>query len=147
MKIYLSHPITGLEPHEFFPLFAEWDERLTDEGFEVVNPTTLPGHQYHDQSWASFMLVDLQALKQCDAMVYLCPEEKWSKSDGCLIEGIWSKRLGIHMFESTECPTFQKIRAIRAADDLEHKVSEGISMKREEISVKKAALMQFLAGA
>lgn len=92
MKIYLSHPISNLKPDEYLPIFAKWEEALKDDGFEVINPTTLPAHQHHDQRWSSFMLADLAELSTCDAMLMLCPADMWLDSVGCEIEVMWASR-------------------------------------------------------
>ena len=95
MKIYLSHPITDLEPHEYLPIFEKYEADFLSKGFEVVNPTKLKSHRLHDKKWTSYMLADLAELSSCDILVLLAPLKKLEKSTGCMIEMMWAKKMKI----------------------------------------------------
>lgn len=79
-KVYISGKITGIE--QYAPLlFAEAELTLIEEGFEVVNPTTLK-HE-HDLTWSSYMKECIKALTDCD-MIYMLGN--WTDSRGADIE-------------------------------------------------------------
>ena len=80
MKIYIAGKITGME-EEAERLFQQAEDRLTEMGYEVVNPMKLP-HD-HDKQWLSYMIECLTALKECDA-IFMLPN--WMDSAGAGIE-------------------------------------------------------------
>lgn len=82
VRVYVSGPCTGV-PDANKPAFAAAEQALRAAGFDVVNPTTLPGHDAHDQRWLSFMRLDVAALMQCDAVATL---PGWLGSAGALRE-------------------------------------------------------------
>jgi len=82
LRIYIAGPCTGI-PNENRPAFLAGELQLRGLGFDVVNPTTLAGHGAHDQSWASFMKVDLPALCTCEAVALL---PGWEASKGANLE-------------------------------------------------------------
>ncbi len=80
-KIYISGKITGLT--NYAELFEQADQVLTEQGFEVINPVKIKAHKRHDQSWESFMKIDLFALLNCDSIYML---NNWRKSKGAKLE-------------------------------------------------------------
>jgi Domain of unknown function (DUF4406) len=81
-RIYVAGPCSGL-PFNNYPAFMSAELQLRALGYDVVNPTTLPGHAQHDQTWESFMRVDLPALCTCDAVALL---PGWHTSKGARLE-------------------------------------------------------------
>ena len=81
-RIYVSGQCSGL-PFNNYPAFMSAELQLRALGYDVVNPTTLPGHAQHDQTWESFMRVDLPALCTCDALALL---PGWHNSRGARLE-------------------------------------------------------------
>ena len=49
MRIYISGKITGQK--DFKQRFSEAEQMLTEKGYEVVNPVSLPHN--HDKRWHS----------------------------------------------------------------------------------------------
>jgi len=93
LRIYVSGPCTGI-PLGNAPAFLAAELQLRGLGFEVINPTTLPGHADHDQTWASFMRVDLPALCTCDAVALL---PGWRASKGAGVERDLALALGMEV--------------------------------------------------
>jgi nucleoside 2-deoxyribosyltransferase len=90
-KIYISGKISGIE-QEAEKLFAQAEELLTNQGFDVVNPFKLEHN--HDKTWLSYMRVCIQALCGCDA-IYILKNHVDSK--GALIEIDIAIRLGLEI--------------------------------------------------
>ena len=80
MKIYISGRITGIE-EEALELFEKAEKELQAQGFDTVNPMTLPHN--HDKSWRSYMREDVKALCDCDTIYML---SNWKLSNGAIIE-------------------------------------------------------------
>ena len=87
MKIYISGRITGIE-EEALELFAKAEKELQAQGFDTVNPMTLPHN--HDKTWASYMREDVKALCDCDI---ICMLSNWRLSKGAIIEHSIAKSL------------------------------------------------------
>lgn len=79
-KIYVAGKITGME-QEAKARFDLAEAILTEKGFEVVNPMSLP-HD-HDLHWHNYMKECIQALCKCDAIYML---NNWIHSRGARIE-------------------------------------------------------------
>lgn len=91
-KIYISGKITGLDLLLAKKLFDEAEEMLLKWGYdEVINPMKLD-HSKHDQTWESFMLVDLKALMDCDDIYML---DNWETSRGAKLEYHLAEELGM----------------------------------------------------
>lgn len=80
-KIYISGKITGLD--NYAEVFEQAEKTLTEQGYEVINPTKL-NHSNHNQSWESFMKIDLAEMLKCDAIYML---KNWRESKGAITEG------------------------------------------------------------
>jgi hypothetical protein len=94
-KIYISGKITGLDLQEAENLFNEAETMLLKREYcEVVNPMKLD-HSKHDQTWESFMMVDLKALIDCDGIYML---ENWESSKGARIEHQLAEQLGLKFY-------------------------------------------------
>jgi len=79
MKVYISGAIKGIDDHR--KIFLRTEEHLTDQGFEVVNPVTIP-HD-HEDTYQAYMKEDLKALLECDAIYMIWG---WKESRGAMFE-------------------------------------------------------------
>ncbi len=91
-KIYISGKITGLTPDQAFSLFNNAELYLSEKGYEVINPMTIP-HE-HDKSWLSYMRNDLKALLDCEAIFMLY---NWKDSKGAKVEHDLAQSLGLEI--------------------------------------------------
>jgi Asp-tRNA(Asn)/Glu-tRNA(Gln) amidotransferase A subunit family amidase len=80
-RVYISGKITGLTEKEALELFNEAETKLKKQGFEVVNPMTIP-HE-HGKTWVEYMREDLKAMLTCDTVFMLT---NWQQSKGATIE-------------------------------------------------------------
>jgi hypothetical protein len=82
MKIYISGQISGLEYADAFERFEQAENKFKDDNWdEIVNPMKL--NHKHDKSWENYMLVDIKALFESDAIYML---NNWGNSKGARIE-------------------------------------------------------------
>jgi hypothetical protein len=96
VKIYLSGPITGLDPGEVVRAFHKWEQRLLQDGHEVINPVNLDHlldltlgriplrHEY--------LRNDLKHLLECDEVLMI---PGWSESKGAQLERLVASACGI----------------------------------------------------
>ena len=96
MKTYISGPISG-RPNGNVEAFAHAQKYLERHGHQAVNPTTLD--HSHDQSWQSFMRVDLKAMLDCESIYMLFD---WSSSHGARTEHALAGLLGLSITYQTE---------------------------------------------
>ena len=94
-KVYISGAITGIENYE--ELFNKAEEILKTNGFDVVNPVKIEHN--HDNTWNSFMRVDLKAMLDCDS-IYMLSNYKSSK--GANIELNLAKELDFEIIYESE---------------------------------------------
>jgi hypothetical protein len=99
MKIYISGQISGLEYADAFERFEQAERQIRDycryemvNLNEMVNPMKL-NHE-HDKSWENYMLVDIKALFECDAIYML---KNWCNSKGARIERSIAIEMGIEI--------------------------------------------------
>lgn len=80
-RIYISGPITGIDPEVCRSRFATAESNIRAQSFEPVNPLNngLPETATYDEH----IKRDLEMLATCDAVYML---EGWEKSKGCRIE-------------------------------------------------------------
>lgn len=81
IKIYISGPITGIDPEVCRTRFEKAENELKRQGFIPVNPLKngLPDTATYDEH----MRRDLEMLSECDTIYML---EGWERSNGCRIE-------------------------------------------------------------
>ena len=91
-KVYISGKITGLLFADAYENFARAEKKLTNDGFDVVNPMIL--NHDHDLSWESYMRVDLIAMLDCTHIYML---QGWNDSRGANIEYILAKELKLEV--------------------------------------------------
>lgn len=92
MRVYISGKVTGLQYEEAWMNFQEVEERLTEEGYDVVNP--LKNGVDPDDPWESHMRADIKLLMECDAIYMM---ENWEESKGASIERLLAISLN-HIF-------------------------------------------------
>lgn len=80
-KVYISGPITGIDPEVCRAHFEAAEQQLLARGYTPVNPLNngLPSTATYDEH----MKRDLEMLANC-AMIYML--DGWEKSKGCRIE-------------------------------------------------------------
>ena len=81
VKVYISGKIGGLIDRNI-PKFSRAKLLLETKGYEAVNPHELD-HSKHGKTWEEYMMVDLEALKTCDAIYLL---DDWKQSPGAKVE-------------------------------------------------------------
>jgi len=89
--IYISGKISGIEEQAAL-LFADAMLEVEKLGCIGVNPMEL--NHKHDQSWSSYMRVDLKALMDCDGIYLL---SNWEESPGAKIEHDLAVKLGMEI--------------------------------------------------
>lgn len=97
MKVYISGKVTGLQYEKAWMNFQEVEERLTEEGYDVVNP--LKNGVDPDDTWESHMREDIKLLMDCDA-IYLM--NNWEISKGAQIEQSLAESLGYVLIKQEE---------------------------------------------
>ena len=80
-KIYISGPITGVDPEVCRAHFARAEEELRRQGLTPVNPLKngLPA----TAAWEQHIRRDLELLQDCEEVYML---DGWERSRGCKIE-------------------------------------------------------------
>lgn len=96
MKIYLSGPITGLDPNECQQLFAAWDWEMLQRGYWTVNPVELDQELENRlgrvPTREEYLRNDLSILLTCDEILML---PGWSNSKGAQLERRVASECGI----------------------------------------------------
>lgn len=94
--IYLSGPMSGL-PDLNFPAFDAEASRLSDLGYDVVNPANI--NPDPSTPWHECMRNDLTALLSCDTIAML---PGWENSNGAHLEMHVAHRVGIKVVFARE---------------------------------------------
>ena len=97
-RIYLAGPMTG-HPEHNFPAFHEAATKLTEAGWEVVNPADNFGGRT-DLSRGSYLRIDVALLMQCDALAML---PGWHHSKGARLEYLLGCELGMPVIDASTC--------------------------------------------
>lgn len=98
MRVYISGAITGTS--DFTERFKEAEERLTKEGFSVINPAHANSYMPKDTAYEEYMKVAFCLLDMCEGIYMM---DGWEKSCGANREYGYAlaKNMTI-MFESAE---------------------------------------------
>lgn len=80
-KIYISGPITGVDPEVCRAHFERAENELRAQGYTPINP--LKNGLPHTAPWEEHMRRDLALMDGCEAVYML---EGWEHSRGCKIE-------------------------------------------------------------
>lgn len=80
MRAYISGAVTGTDDYK--ERFAEAEKKLSEHGFEVVNPVK-ELEKFVDDSWLDIMKRCLLLLDTCDRVYFM---SGWSKSRGACME-------------------------------------------------------------
>ena len=81
MKIYLSGKITGQA--DYLEKFAAAEERLANEGYDVINPARVNDCLPKSTSYWDYMRMDITMLEMADAIYML---KGWEDSKGARLE-------------------------------------------------------------
>ena len=105
MRIYISGPITGMDPFVTFQKFFYAEQRIQELGHIAVNPREIGYLLPKDFRHQDFMDVDLVILKKMDAILML---DGWESSQGCTYEFGYACR--------TDMPIYYGIDEIPSAE-------------------------------
>lgn len=100
-RIYISGQISGRRKKVAKRQFDEMELLLCAEGAKVINPLSLD-YPWRRMQWIDYMEQDINALKECDAIVML---EGWHKSKGARIERTVAEILGIEIIAGSSIVT------------------------------------------
>lgn len=88
ISVYLSGKVSGLDldvaKERFADAARQCETAMKEKGYDevyVVNPLAIP--TLSDLEWADYMLMDLQLLRHCDAIMML---PGWEESQGAVVE-------------------------------------------------------------
>lgn len=90
-KIYIAGKVTGLPRGQVVELFSRAERKLSQEGWEVMNPLKIVDEK---SNWQDAMRLCVMALMECDAIVLL---PSWSDSKGARLEYHIAKEMGIEI--------------------------------------------------
>lgn len=92
MKIYISGAITGT--NDYMKRFKEAEEKLIEQGYDVINPAEINSHLPVNTTWDDYMKMSLVMLSMCDAIFML---KKWRESKGACIEYGYALEKGLNV--------------------------------------------------
>jgi len=99
-RIYIAGPMTGVPEHNF-PAFRAAAEKLTEAGWDVVNPAeNFDGRT--DLPRPAYMRLDIALLLQCDAIALLAG---WERSRGAALEFMIALQLELPVFDASKDPS------------------------------------------
>lgn len=79
-KVYISGPMSGLDPNEVQRRFNSAELRLQAKGYDPVNPAHISVYPF---DYDEFMEIDLKILSYCDGIYML---KGWKDSFGAQME-------------------------------------------------------------
>ncbi len=106
-KVYLSGRMSGLEEEEFKAIFKYAEEKLIEEGYEVINPADI---DYNPEDYAGQLLIALAELAKCDAIYLL---DNWTESNGARCEYWFARGMGLEIMSGEDVDSeVQELKAI-----------------------------------
>lgn len=84
-RIYISGAITGTT--DYMERFAAAEQKLTAEGYSVVNPAKVNAMMPEDMTWDEYMKMSATMLQLCDSIYML---KGWQESRGAKLENLWA---------------------------------------------------------
>ena len=105
-RIYISGPVTGLDPYYVKGLFTIAENKLKNEGLRPVSPIR---YIAIDREWRQAMGIALSLLISCEG-IYMLPG--WEKSEGATCELFYALITGKDIyFENSDpqCISFNKL--------------------------------------
>lgn len=90
MRVYVSGPMSGMQAHNF-PAFHDAAKKLTEAGYDVINPAENFGGRT-DLSRPEYMRLDIEHVLQADGIALL---PGWDKSAGAMLEVAIAQELDI----------------------------------------------------
>ncbi|BBP99105.1 hypothetical protein BSFA1_42340 [Burkholderia sp. SFA1] len=94
MRIYVAGPMSGY-PELNFPAFYAEAARLSEMGFEIVNPAEIDVGP--NPTWLTCMRADIKLLVDCDGIALL---PGWEQSDGANVEHTLARGLGLRVMQA-----------------------------------------------
>ena len=97
MRIYISGPITGVEPFIAFRMFSNAEWKIQQLGHIAVNPLKIGFNLPKDFTHQDYMDIDMVILEKMDAILML---DGWEESRGCTREFGYASRTDLPIFYS-----------------------------------------------
>lgn len=112
MKVYISGKMSGMAREEYEPLFRQAEERLRQEGYDVVNPCDwMEAFVKAGWDWGRIIIYELDNLLSGCHAVYML--RNWQDdSCGAMVEHWFAKGKGLEIMY--ECPPLENKNAKRA---------------------------------
>ena len=100
MRVFISGEITGTD--DYMERFAAAEEKLTEWGYDVINPARVLAQVPFELPWDKCMDITLTLLRECD-LIYML--KGWEQSTGAWLEHSYAEKqkLGI-TYEHGESP-------------------------------------------
>lgn len=89
MKIYISGGITGVQ--DYMVKFAEVEEFLTAEGYEVINPAKVNANLPASTRYEEYMKMCMVMIDMCEAVFLI---DGWEESRGARFEKMYADIMG-----------------------------------------------------
>lgn len=93
-RIYISGAITGTT--DYMERFAAAEQKLTAEGYSVVNPAKVNAMMPEDMTWEEYMQMSYTMLDLCDSIYML---KGWQQSRGARNENLIAFANGYKIIE------------------------------------------------
>lgn len=97
-KIYISGPITGTD--DFMERFSKAEKKLSDGGWDAVNPAACNSRFPAGTSWERYMGESLKLLCECDAIYMM---RNYMRSRGAKLEFSVAAQMGKEIFYEEDC--------------------------------------------
>lgn len=110
-RVYISGKMRFMDEEESRRLFAEAQENLEAQGFDVINPWDLEDEKMRQcAEWAEFILFDLKIVKTCDKIYML---NNWKDSFGAKTEFDFASGHGLDiLYQENPFPKVDEIKPV-----------------------------------